>query len=58
MLYIYDGTFEGVLSAIFEAYNDKNAEIVSPERAPEIYGRLIANPVAPLGIVFDWSLVK
>ena len=34
------------------------SEIVSPERAPEIYGRLIANPVAPLGIVFDWSLVK
>jgi len=32
--------------------------IVSPEKAPEIYVRLIKNPTAPLGMVFDWKQVR
>lgn len=30
------------------------SDVVSPERAPEIYQRLVENPAAPMGIVFDW----
>lgn len=32
--------------------------IVSPEKAPEYYQRLIKDPTAPLGIVFDWKQVR
>ncbi len=31
------------------------SEIVSPERAPAVYGRLAEDPHPPLGIVFDWQ---
>ena len=34
------------------------SEIVSPERAPEIYTRLAEEPHPPLGIVFDWNLIR
>lgn len=34
------------------------SEIVSPERAPEIYNRLAEEPHPPLGIVFDWSQMR
>jgi 2-desacetyl-2-hydroxyethyl bacteriochlorophyllide A dehydrogenase len=34
------------------------SEIVSPERAPDIYTRLAMDKKPPLGIVFDWSKVR
>jgi len=34
------------------------SEIVSPERAPEVYGRLAEEKHPPLGIVFDWSQMR
>ncbi len=30
------------------------SEVVSPEKAPEVYARLADDPNAPLGVVFDW----
>ncbi len=33
------------------------SEVVSPEKAPEVYGRLADDPNAPLGIVFDWNQI-
>ncbi len=32
------------------------SEIVSPERAPEVYAQLAENPNPPLGFVFDWKI--
>jgi 2-desacetyl-2-hydroxyethyl bacteriochlorophyllide A dehydrogenase len=34
------------------------SEVVSPSDAPEVYSRLADDPCAPLGIVFDWKLLK
>lgn len=34
------------------------SEIVSPERAPEVYARLADDPKVPLGIVFDWTKIR
>lgn len=34
------------------------SEIVSPERAPEVYARLAEEKHPPLGIVFDWSQMR
>ena len=34
------------------------SEIVSPERAPEVYTRLAEEKHPPLGIVFDWKQVQ
>ena len=34
------------------------SEVVSPEKAPEVYARLADGPHAPLGVVLDWSRVK
>jgi len=34
------------------------SEVVSPAAAPEVYGRLAADPLAPLGIAFDWGQVR
>jgi len=34
------------------------SEIVSPERAPAIYTRLAEDKQPPLGIVFDWNLIR
>jgi threonine dehydrogenase-like Zn-dependent dehydrogenase len=34
------------------------SEIVSPERAPAIYRRLAEEKQPPLGVVFDWSLMR
>lgn len=31
------------------------SEVVAPQRAPEVYKRLVENDHAPLGIVFDWT---
>ena len=33
------------------------SEVVSPEKAEEVYARLANDPQAPLGIVFDWRHV-
>lgn len=34
------------------------SEIVSPEQAPAIYTRLAEDAHPPLGVVFDWSLIR
>ena len=34
------------------------SEVVSPASAPQVYGRLADDPRPPLGIVFDWSLLR
>ncbi len=34
------------------------SEIVSPEQAPAVYTRLAEEPHPPLGIVFDWGLLR
>jgi 2-desacetyl-2-hydroxyethyl bacteriochlorophyllide A dehydrogenase len=34
------------------------SEVVSPERAPEVYKRLADDKSPPLGIVFDWTKVR
>ena len=34
------------------------SEVVSPEKAPEVYARLADDPQAPLGVVFDWRQVR
>ncbi len=34
------------------------SEIVSPERAPQVYTRLAEEKHPPLGIVFDWSQIR
>ncbi len=34
------------------------SEIVSPEAAHEVYAQLAENPKPPLGIVFDWKMIK
>jgi 2-desacetyl-2-hydroxyethyl bacteriochlorophyllide A dehydrogenase len=34
------------------------SEVVSPAKASHVYGRLAEDPCAPLGIVFDWGLIK
>lgn len=34
------------------------SEIVSPERAPAVYTRLAEEKHPPLGIVFDWKLIR
>lgn len=34
------------------------SEVVSPEKAPEVYARLADDPDAPLGVVFDWGQLK
>lgn len=34
------------------------SEIVSPERAPEVYACLADDPKVPLGIVFDWAKIR
>lgn len=34
------------------------SEIVSPERAPAVYARLAEAAEAPLGIVFDWRMIR
>jgi len=34
------------------------SEVVSPASAPAVYGRLASDPHPPLGIVFDWSLLR
>ncbi|MCC7495830.1 MAG: zinc-binding alcohol dehydrogenase [Fimbriimonadaceae bacterium] len=34
------------------------SEVVSPATAPAVYARLAADPHPPLGVVFDWSLLR
>jgi len=34
------------------------SEVVSPERAPEVYARLAEEKHPPLGIVFDWGKLR
>lgn len=34
------------------------SQIVSPINAPEVYGHLAENPLAQLGVVFDWMALK
>ena len=34
------------------------SDVVSPEKAPEVYARLADDPNAPLGVVFDWSQIR
>jgi 2-desacetyl-2-hydroxyethyl bacteriochlorophyllide A dehydrogenase len=34
------------------------SEIVSPEEAPKVYERLAVNSYPPLGIVFDWKIIR
>ncbi|NLE28916.1 MAG: zinc-binding dehydrogenase, partial [Phycisphaerae bacterium] len=34
------------------------SEIVSPEMAPNVYGRLAEMKNPPLGIVFDWKMIR
>ena len=34
------------------------SEIVSPAAAPAVYGRLAEEPLAPLGVVFDWNRIR
>jgi threonine dehydrogenase-like Zn-dependent dehydrogenase len=33
-------------------------QVVSPAQAPEVYRRLADNPLAPLGVAFDWAQVR
>jgi 2-desacetyl-2-hydroxyethyl bacteriochlorophyllide A dehydrogenase len=51
-------TFMKLLSAGKLQIRPLISEVVSPESAPEVYGRLAETKNPPLGIVFDWTSMR